>query len=194
MTKLFSLILRLFLVSILTFGGGFAMIPLFNELIVKSGFITSSELYNFIGISEMLPGAFAVDFSVFVGNKQYLILGAILAVIAISLPSFIISLLVVSKGSKIMSKKIVNYLSNYIKPVICGLILGIALLLLFKFVIPITDNDDNFVFNQKIEILPIAIFVFISIIGFVFKKISPIILILISGGLYLLFYCFIIIF
>ena len=80
-----------FQIGLFTFGGGYAMIPMIQDLVVdEKKWVTYEEIMNFIAISESTPGPFAINMATFVGTTQYGLLGAIVATIAVILPSFII--------------------------------------------------------------------------------------------------------
>ena len=77
-----------FQIGLFTFGGGYAMIPMMQDFIVdQKGWVSYEEIMNFIAISESTPGPFAINMATFVGTSQYGILGAIVATIAVILPS-----------------------------------------------------------------------------------------------------------
>ncbi|MFA7724622.1 MAG: chromate transporter [Candidatus Izemoplasmatales bacterium] len=95
-----SVLLRLFWaflkIGILTFGGGYAMIPLIQEEAIANGWMTSSSLslVDYIAISESTPGPFAINIATFIGMNEAGILGAIMATLGVVLPSFIILMFV----------------------------------------------------------------------------------------------------
>ena len=64
---LINLFLTFFKIGILTFGGGYAMLPLIQEEVAAHGWLTSEELINFVAVSESTPGPFAVNISTYVG-------------------------------------------------------------------------------------------------------------------------------
>ena len=90
MLKLF---LTFFKIGLLTFGGGYAMIPLISEEISEFN-IDQYAFSDFIAISESTPGPFAINIATFIGYSSNGILGAILATLGVILPSFIIILLI----------------------------------------------------------------------------------------------------
>jgi chromate transporter len=70
-----------------TFGGGYAMIPVVErELIKKRGWITMDEVMDYYTIAQITPGIIAVNLSTFVGYKQKGILGGFLATLGFVLP------------------------------------------------------------------------------------------------------------
>ena len=94
-----ALILTLFLtflkIGLFTFGGGYAMIPLIENICVeKKKWISHEEMMNVTVIAESTPGPVAINCATFVGYRQKGFLGAIAATLGVVLPSFaIISLI-----------------------------------------------------------------------------------------------------
>lgn len=93
------MILTLFLtfakIGLFTFGGGYAMIPLIENICVeKKKWISHEEMMNVTVIAESTPGPIAINCATFVGYRQKGFLGAIMATLGVVLPSFaIISLI-----------------------------------------------------------------------------------------------------
>ena len=121
-----------FKVGLFTFGGGYAMIPLIEMETLSRGWITYDELINFIGISEMTPGPFAVNMATFVGTTQAGFLGALVATIGVTLPSFIIILLIAKFFHSFLDKKVVRAGLLGIQPVVVELIAAAGLTLVLK--------------------------------------------------------------
>ena len=89
--RLLTLFLTFLKVGALTFGGGYAMIPIIeNEVTKKRKWITDTEILDIIVISETTPGPIAVNAATYVGYKVSGILGSIFATLGLALPSFII--------------------------------------------------------------------------------------------------------
>ena len=92
--------LQLFLtfleIGAVSFGGGYAMIPLIREKVISHGWLVEEELLNMIAVSESTPGPIAVNMATFIGSEQGGVLGAMLATLGVVLPSFIIILLISS--------------------------------------------------------------------------------------------------
>jgi len=71
----------------MTFGGGYAMIPVVErELIKKKGWIPIEEVMDYYTVSQIIPGILAVNLSTFVGYKRKGIMGGIIAPIGFVLP------------------------------------------------------------------------------------------------------------
>ena len=88
---LWNLFLTFFRIGAFTFGGGYAMISVIENICVeKKHWITHEDLVNVTVIAESTPGPVAINCATFVGYKQKGILGAIAATLGVVLPSFII--------------------------------------------------------------------------------------------------------
>ena len=80
-----------FRVGALTFGGGYAMLPILRrELVEKRRWSTDEELSDCYAISQCTPGTIAVNTATFIGRKQGGIPGGIMATLGVIAPSVII--------------------------------------------------------------------------------------------------------
>ena len=121
-----------FLIGLFTFGGGYAMIPMIEEQVVSRGWISESSLTDFIAISEVTPGPFAINISTFIGNTMGGVFGAICATVGVILPSLIIIIVIAMIMKKFMQNKYVQGALSGVKPIVLALILSTALLLFVK--------------------------------------------------------------
>ena len=88
---LFQLFWTFFKISPVTFGGGFAMIPLIEkEIVEKKKWLKSEEVTDMFALSQSVPGAVAINSATFIGHRISGIKGSIAAMIGISLPTFLI--------------------------------------------------------------------------------------------------------
>ncbi len=90
-----NLLLDLFLtfakIGMFTFGGGYAMIALIENICVeKKRWITHDEMMDITVIAESTPGPIAINCATYVGYKQKGFWGALLATAGMVLPSFCI--------------------------------------------------------------------------------------------------------
>ncbi len=90
-----SSLLRIFLtmmrIGAMTFGGGYAMVPLFqDEFVNKNGWISNDDMVNMIALGQSVPGAIAVNCSILIGYRLKRFRGAIVAVSGVVLPSIIV--------------------------------------------------------------------------------------------------------
>ena len=88
---LWTLFLTFFRIGAFTFGGGYAMISVIENICVEQKkWITHEDLVNVTVIAESTPGPVAINCATFVGYKQKGIWGSIAATLGVVLPSFII--------------------------------------------------------------------------------------------------------
>ena len=89
--KLLILFFTFMRIGALTFGGGYAMIPIIeDEVVRKRKWITELEIMDVLAISESTPGPIAVNSATFVGYKVGGILGSVVATLGLAVPSFAI--------------------------------------------------------------------------------------------------------
>lgn len=183
---LFKLFYTFFKVGVFTFGGGYAMIPLISDEVIKHNWVDNTDiLIDFIAISESTPGPFAVNIATFIGFEQAGVIGAICATLGVILPSFIIILIIAKAFSKFSSNKYVRGFLRGVRPVVPGIILSVAIMFTLRNVFSI----ENFEFeNFDFQLGTIIIFFVIFAISKVWKKAHPIYLVLISGALGILFF------
>ena len=112
-----------FKIGAFTLGGGYAMVPLIQaEIVVKKKWIEEEEFVKLLALAQSSPGALAVNISVFVGYKMKKMLGVIVTVIAATLPSFIIILLIASLFSNIQDNIYVIKAFKAVRPMVVALI------------------------------------------------------------------------
>lgn len=176
-----ELFITFFKIGLFTFGGGYAMIPLIKQEVLKHGWASVNDILNFIGISEATPGPFAINISTFIGFKSNGILGSFCSTIGVVLPSFIIILIVSKFFFNFQDNKYVRGVLSGLRPAVIGLILcaGISIFV------------SNFFDNSIVDIKGLLIFALTFMIYLKKKKMHPAFLILISGGFGLLFYGFV---
>ena len=86
--KLFAAFAR---VGVLTFGGGYAMIPMLErEIVDRHGWATSEELMDYYAVGQCTPGVIAVNTATFIGYKTAGNLGGVVATLGVIFPSFVI--------------------------------------------------------------------------------------------------------
>lgn len=95
MTKLSALFWTFARVGALTFGGGYAMLPMFErELVEKQGWVDQEEILDYFAIGQCTPGLIAVNTATFVGYKQRGVAGGIVATLGLIAPSIVIILII----------------------------------------------------------------------------------------------------
>jgi len=85
------LFLTMLKIGLFTFGGGYAMIALFeNEFVEKKKWLEKDEFLDVAAIAESTPGPIAINAATYIGYKNAGIIGSIIATLGICIPSFII--------------------------------------------------------------------------------------------------------
>lgn len=172
-----------FLIGLFTFGGGYAMIPLIQSQVISRGWMSESALYDFIAVSEVTPGPFAINIATFIGSSQGGFLGSICATIGVVLPSFIVILLLATLLSKFSNSKYIKGAVNGVKPIIISLISSTVILLMIKsFFFGGSSLNSPFAIDRTTITLFLMLFGFVTIYKMVFKKnFNTILLLIISG-------------
>ena len=91
MKKYWELFVSFFKVGLLTFGGGYAMLPMLQrEVVEKRGWITEEQILDCYAIGQCTPGVIAVNTATYVGMLQAGPLGAACATLGVIFPSLLI--------------------------------------------------------------------------------------------------------
>lgn len=185
-----DLFLTFLKIGIFTFGGGYAMIALIqNEVVMKHEWMTAQEFTDLVAISQMTPGPIGINTATYAGytaimnecNNQLLATaGAITASLAVILLPVILMFVVLRLLQKYTNNPNVNFVFQVLRLVVVGLIASAALVLLS------TENFGIPGINLQF-IISCVIFSAVFVASFKFK-VSPILLICISGMLGLIIY------
>ncbi|MDO5719013.1 MAG: chromate transporter [Tissierellia bacterium] len=171
---IFKLFIEFFKAGLFAIGGGPATIPFLKKMSENYGWFTNSELLDMIAVSESTPGALGTNMATYVGMKVGGVPGAIVATIALALPSLLIILMIINTITKYREEKMVVNAFYGIRPATAGLVLGAMFEI---FVISLLDlNKINSPF-QIFRIGPIMLFLAVFLIHKFRPKIHPIALI-----------------
>ena len=89
--ELISLFLAFAKVGVMTFGGGYAMLPILQrEIVENKGWATEEELADYFAIGQCTPGVIAVNTATFIGRKRAGVPGGIAATLGVVFPSLVI--------------------------------------------------------------------------------------------------------
>ena len=95
MKELIQLFVSFAKVGVMTFGGGYAMIPILErEIVDKKGWASSEELMDYYAVGQCTPGVIAVNTATFIGQKRGGIIGGIIATLGVVFPSLVIITLI----------------------------------------------------------------------------------------------------
>lgn len=93
--KLLSLFLSFAKVGVMTFGGGYAMIPILErEIVDRQGWASSEELMDYYAVGQCTPGVIAVNTATFIGYRVGGIAGGVIATLGVVFPSLVIITLI----------------------------------------------------------------------------------------------------
>lgn len=110
-------------VAVLTFGGGYAMVPIFeNELVRNHAFLTADEFANLVGLAQVTPGPIGFNSATYVGMAQGGLAGALAASLGVVIPSIVISLLVAVFLRRAADAKWMKLLMKGVRPCVVGII------------------------------------------------------------------------
>lgn len=184
-----ELLLTFFIIGAVTFGGGYAMLPMIQEQVgIRWGHLISEEsLINFVAVSESTPGPFAVNMATYIGsvvggqsgNAALSVFGSFCATMGVVLPSFIVILIVAKCYDKFRNSRVVKGCMTGLKPAVVGLIGG-AILTVAKTVF-FSAGVTLAVFTAIPFYVLAVIFGVMLILAF--KKVHPILIVCISAVL-----------
>ncbi|MBR5309554.1 MAG: chromate transporter [Oscillospiraceae bacterium] len=174
MKELLELFLSFARVGVLTFGGGYAMLPMLQrETVEKHHWATEEELMDYYAVGQCVPGVIAVNSATFIGNKVKGIAGAIAASLGVVFPSLIIIIAIAAFIQSFSELEIVQNAFAGIRVAVCVLIFSAVIKLYKKAIV------DKFTF-----------ILFLAVLAFsVFTDISPIIFVILSALLGILIKC-----
>ncbi len=120
---LWQLFLTFFKIGTVTFGGGYAMIPLIEaEVVNKRQWVDHDEFLNLIAVSQSCPGVFAINISTFIGYKLKRLPGALACSVSTALPAFLAILILALVWRKFQDVPIVASAFKGIRPAVVALI------------------------------------------------------------------------
>ena len=163
---LWTLFKKFFMIGLFSFGGGYAMLPLFEKEFIRSGIITNDRFLEIMTISQMTPGSFAINAATFIGKDNGGFLGALISTIAVSLPSLLILLIFMKTLTKYKYNPLKIKIFDGLRPAVLGFVLAAVFLL---------GKESTF------DVKNISYFA-ISMILLMTNKVHPILVIFLMGG------------
>ena len=190
--------LKLFLVfskiGIVNFGGGYAMLSLIqDEVVRKQGWVSSSEFTDMVAVSQMTPGPLGINIATYVGytsviNEGYspllAILGSLLATLSVLWLPFILMIAISRYLLRHKDSPVVRSIFSGLRPVIVGLVAAAALVLM---------NAENFGAPREALVQFVAsvmLFALAFVASYRFKT-NPLLLLALAGGFGMIFYSFV---
>ncbi|MDR6549012.1 chromate transporter [Paenibacillus qinlingensis] len=124
---LWELFVTFLKIGFMSFGGGYAMIPIIQHEVEQHGWMTSEHFAQSVAVAGMSPGPIATNTATLIGYRADGILGAIFSTIGMVLPSFVIILIISSFFYKIIQSKAVHTTFYGLRPIVTGLIVYAAI-------------------------------------------------------------------
>lgn len=162
-----QLFLTFLKIGLFGFGGGYAMISLIQtEVVVRHGWLSAAQFADIIAISQVTPGPIAINSATYIGyTATGSVWGSALATLGVCVPSLVIMLVAARFYLRMKDNPYVAQVMRALRPVVVGLILAAALLLL---------TPENFIDWKSFVI-------FGAVLIAALRKVNPILLIVLSG-------------
>ncbi len=160
---LLDLFLTFAKVGVMTFGGGYAMLPILQrEVVEKKNWVSEEELMDYFAIGQCTPGIIAVNTATFIGQKLKGVIGGIVATLGVVFPSLVIISLLAGVIEAFSHIVWVQHAFGGIRICVCILILN-AVVKLYK--------------KAVVDKATLAIFLIVAL-GSYFTPISPVLFVL----------------
>ena len=174
-----DLLLGFLKVGCFAFGGAYGAITLIRDVVMSYGWLSDEMLTYVIAVSDSTPGPIMVNLATYIGSSQAGFLGAVIATLAVVLPSFLIILLVTALLKTALKNKYVQAVLRGLKPCVIGIVLATGIYM-------VLGNCFGTISRIKVNMQAISITALLvaSIFGykcFAKKKLSPIVLIILSA-------------
>lgn len=165
-------------IGLITYGGGLAMIPLLQDFAVSNNWLSIKDFTDLIAISQSTPGPIAINLATFIGYKQFSIIGAIAASIAVVLPGYGIAMLVSSFLKRFNENETVKLTLEGLKVSVIGL-LGLAVFQVGR--VAFFDSASGKIPFENFDVKALILFIGVTI-AINYKKFHPVVY-LICGGI-----------
>lgn len=169
---LFELFKTFFIIGCISFGGGYATIPIIEMEVTAHQWMTTEEFTDIIGIAGTSPGPIATNCAVFVGYQTAGFAGAVASTLGVVLPSFIVILILAAFFYRANKNPIVQSAFYGLRPIVVGLVVYAAIKFAFSSGMVTTLSNESF------SLLLIFIFSLLALTKF---HLHPAVVIILSG-------------
>ena len=133
MQVLWQLYSAFFRVGILTFGGGYAMLPMLTrEVVEKHKWATETDIMDYYVIAQCTPGVIAVNTATFIGARVAGNLGGIVATLGVISPSYLIICIIAAFLRQFSHLVVVQHAFAGISISVCAMVLNAVWKLIAK--------------------------------------------------------------
>lgn len=175
MKELFDLFWTFCKIGALTFGGGYAMLPIIQrEIVENKKWSTEKEILDYYAVGQCTPGVIAVNTATFIGYKLRGITGGIIATIGVVFPSLIIILTIASFLQNFADMAIVQSAFAGIRVAVVALIITTVIKLLkssIKDYLGVIIAILAFIISAFLGLSPVYVVIAAGLTGFIFKYI-----------------------
>ena len=149
-----------------TFGGGYAMLPIIQrEIVEKRKWATEEEVMDYYAIGQCTPGIIAVNTSTFIGYKRAGVFGGIAATLGFVAPSLVIITIIAACLQNFAEIAVVQHALNGIRACVCALVVDAVITL-----------------GKKSIVDPICVVIAVLVLGIsVFTSFSPVLIVVAAG-------------
>lgn len=173
MKELFDLFWTFCKIGALTFGGGYAMLPLIQrEIVENKKWSTEKEILDYYAVGQCTPGVIAVNTATFIGYKLRGIIGGIVATLGVIFPSIIIILIIATFLQNFADLAIVQSAFAGIRVAVVALIITTVVKLIkssIKDYLGVIIAIIAFVISAFIGLSPVYVVIAAALTGFISK-------------------------
>ena len=181
-----ELFLVFFQVGLFSIGGGYAAIPIIQNLVVtEKAWMSIEEFTKLITIAEMTPGPISLNASTFVGEQMAGVGGAVVATLGCVVPPLIVISILGFVYFKFSKLQVIKGVFRQLRPVVVGLILASAVTILINAFWGGIDKINLSNTDWMVIVTFIVCFILLRIKSF---NINPIMILLFSGSVGLAFH------
>ena len=174
MKELFDLFWTFCRIGALTFGGGYAILPLIQKEIVENKkWSTEKEILDYYAVGQCTPGVIAVNTATFIGFKLRGVIGGIVATLGVIFPSIVIILIIASFLQNFANLAIVQSAFAGIRVAVVALIITTVVKLLkssVKDYLGVIIALATFIISAFFGLSPVYIVIAAGLIGFISKS------------------------
>ena len=165
--ELLQIYLKFFKIGAVTFGGGYAMLPILRrEIVEKEHWVSEEEIMDFYAIGQSLPGIIAINVGGCIGFQRKKEAGAVAAALGVVSPCLIIITIIAACLSNFQDNVWVHHAMSAVSVCVCALILDSVITMWKKGV------------KDKFGIVLFAV----MLAAMTFTKANPVILVILSAA------------
>ena len=178
--KYLILAFEFFKTGLFSIGGGLATLPFLSQIGEKYGWFSQKELANMLAVSESTPGPIGVNMATYVGNISGGFLGGVLTTFSLVLPSYLVILIVSKMLMRFRNNIYVSGAMEMLRPASVGMVAA-ALIGVLQSVFLNMEAVRALDWVNMVQPMCIILFAVLLIGSFSFKKLHPVVFIVIGA-------------